>query len=197
MFLNADLSARRGEGEKISVPCGVFVFLNAEKFAFSSATKIRISVPCGVFVFLNPGCHLDHSPRHMISVPCGVFVFLNPSADFLSRILDDFRPLRGLRVSQYFVHRQRWRKVCNFRPLRGLRVSQYIISRKERRFIYYFRPLRGLRVSQFETPFLTVLLDRISVPCGVFVFLNGNKPNRKENGNDFRPLRGLRVSQCQ
>ena len=58
----------------VSVPCGVFVFLNTilqKDVVFKS-----VSVPCGVFVFLN-----TFSPTNLrmrtVSVPCGVFVFLN------------------------------------------------------------------------------------------------------------------------
>ena len=61
-----------------------------------------------------------------ISVPCGVFVFLNVSIARLSASPCDFRPLRGLRVSQLwtgYVTRD-GRIETYFRPLRGLRVSQ-------------------------------------------------------------------------
>ena len=63
---------------------------------------------------------------------------------------------------------------ARFRPLRGLRISQfshmlYVQGLLKPRF----RPLRGLRISQ-----LHILLQQlkkiiqVSVPCGVFVFLN-------------------------
>ena len=84
-----------------------------------------------------------------------------------------------------------------FRPLRGLRISQLLKDRVCAVQFRGFRPLRGLRISQFL--FLTVLLDRVSkvsVPCGVFVFLN--KVIREREHFDipgFRPLRGLRISQ--
>ena len=86
----------------VSVPCGVFVFLNyllseCINDALNGFRPLRglrisqsisnvlnvimepeVSVPCGVFVFLNSPSvpHLPDSP-FLVSVPCGVFVFLN------------------------------------------------------------------------------------------------------------------------
>ena len=83
----------------ISVPCGVFVFLN-RRSGFCDHLE-RISVPCGVFVFLNRDLALVAGGGYDISVPCGVFVFLNESDYSEDRGTEqDFRPLRGLRVSQ-------------------------------------------------------------------------------------------------
>ena len=36
---------------------------------------------------------------------------------------------------------------------------------------------------------------RVSVPCGVFVFLNEEELREERKRRIFRPLRGLRVSQ--
>ena len=82
----------------ISVPCGVFVFLNIS-YIVSDGEKFAISVPCGVFVFLNTLFHGKKEDSYIISVPCGVFVFLNAN-NFRYGTNLNFRPLRGLRVSQ-------------------------------------------------------------------------------------------------
>ena len=109
--------------------------------------------------------------------------------------------------------------VRHFRPLRGLRVSQcphtavdvdgvkrfpspagsscFSIGKNEanKKAPSYFRPLRGLRVSQCYFCSLAQSGERISVPCGVFVFLNTEERVLRYALNHFRPLRGLRVSQ--
>ena len=153
----------------------------------------------------------------MVSVPCGVFVFLNKTPESEHHDRSCFRPLRGLRISQYNITKGRCFQEC-FRPLRGLRISQYLQS-YEFTDEDSFRPLRGLRISQYiiriaerlNVPFpspagssyfsmegwakITNTKDafpspagssyfsickvvyrkqkfRVSVPCGVFVFLN-------------------------
>ena len=63
---------------------------------------VPVSVPCGVFVFLNWNIVSDGSAQYIVSVPCGVFVFLNCVLYFEHEgVTQCFRPLRGLRVSQY------------------------------------------------------------------------------------------------
>ena len=62
---------------EVSVPCGVFVFLNPRSRTTFDINKDIVSVPCGVFVFLNCLYDDDCRRRVRVSVPCGVFVFLN------------------------------------------------------------------------------------------------------------------------
>ena len=57
-----------------------------------------------------------------------------------------------------------------------------------------FRPLRGLRISQLYKRNETLGRD-VSVPCGVFVFLNHRTHCGSLCLRRFRPLRGLRISQ--
>ena len=95
---------------------------------------------------------------------------INPSRDTAG-----FRPLRGLRISQYCSYVLFATGIANkgFRPLRGLRISQCKNKSKEDKEMTSFRPLRGLRISQYDDGqiYLTPELP-VSVPCGVFVFLN-------------------------
>ena len=107
----------------VSVPYGVFVFLN-DVLAFLGCLRVAfVSVPYGVFVFLNLFNsffnikYMFPSPTGSsyfsmasntallssltVSVPYGVFVFLNVIlAVAVNRCLLCFRPLRGLRISQ-------------------------------------------------------------------------------------------------
>ena len=86
----------------------------------------------------------------MVSVPYGVFVFLNWVYLFGMHLdVGSFRPLRGLRISQ---SRQRLLQVERYRRFPSPTGSSYFSIR----FTNF--PLRGT---------LTV-----SVPYGVFVFLN-------------------------
>ena len=108
----------------VSVPCGVFVFLNRSRMCSTTGKIASVSVPCGVFVFLNstgisntgtadlfpspagssyfsiPSICAHPRRSQRVSVPCGVFVFLNAREDADNWILRRFRPLRGLRISQ-------------------------------------------------------------------------------------------------
>ena len=86
--------------EIVSVPCGVFVFLNNVLLRYARQAG-RVSVPCGVFVFLNKSFRESPARASWVSVPCGVFVFLNKEYHIEREDVEDgFRPLRGLRISQ-------------------------------------------------------------------------------------------------
>ena len=107
----------------VSVPYGVFVFLNLlraqghdlRSCGFRPLRGLRISqshsrrlhrqyptlvsVPCGVFVFLNGHRCLTNVDLMLVSVPCGVFVFLNNTEIIASEIKGQFPSPAG---SSYF-----------------------------------------------------------------------------------------------
>ena len=157
-----------------------------------------VSVPCGVFVFLNYGLKGKATKRLQFPSPAGSSYFsINCQVFPVCIRPDGFRPLRGLRISQSSSGTENGKRPSCFRPLRGLRISQSrtaiaiagaawefpspagssyfsIVMSDSLRFDWVgcFRPLRGLRISQSY-----VRLDKrievwVSVPCGVFVFLN-------------------------
>ena len=115
--------------------------------------------------------------------------------DFIDEFgIDRFRPLRGLRISQYYEPETEAEWYNGFRPLRGLRISQCEGKVVDVIQIGRFRPLRGLRISQSKMPDLCGF-TKVSVPCGVFVFLNKKPVKSTFLRLCFRPLRGLRISQ--
>ena len=60
----------------------------------------------------------------------------------------------------------------SFRPLRGLRISQSVSLNVNPTVKLCFRPLRGLRISQYKIAEEANKHVNVSVPYGVFVFLN-------------------------
>ena len=88
---------------------------------------LNVSVPYGVFVFLNDGYATTICTSVTVSVPYGVFVFLNKmTLETLEERRAGFRPLRGLRISQFPSSHETIKsfREKGFRPLRGLRISQ-------------------------------------------------------------------------
>ena len=118
--------------------------------------------------------NIFNNDRMTVSVPYGVFVFLNllraQGHDLRSC---GFRPLRGLRISQ-FGAKTKYKKMLEafpspagssyFSMCTGVYCYPHAIG---------FRPLRGLRISQLNTcGWVLQSFKTVSVPCGVFVFLN-------------------------
>ena len=180
----------------VSVPCGVFVFLNKMK-ALLIIGLVAVSVPCGVFVFLNAHIGSSTLTSFSVSVPCGVFVFLNAYHGRTNFTTELFPSPAG---SSYFSIATR------------STTSAWLNAS--------FRPLRGLRISQCSKRFANANALIVSVPCGVFVFLNDRRDEsragsfrvfpspagssyfsmeeytrRMDECYGFRPLRGLRISQ--
>ena len=131
-----------------------------------------VSVPCGVFVFLNEAG--ERGPSDVVkkvSVPCGVFVFLNVLMMVRALRVFRFRPLRGLRISQShgprIVHEAEKVSVpCGvFVFLNSLRSSckrLWSVSVPCGVFVFLNR------YERYEPQSKGI----VSVPCGVFVFLN-------------------------
>ena len=184
----------------VSVPCGVFVFLNyllsecindalngfrplrglrisqsvadvlnywEDRFGFRPLRGLRISQ-----------FYWDQQYRdsRLVSVPCGVFVFLNTQYLRTSSTLSkSFRPLRGLRISQC-ARRRRQLDITPFpSPAGSSYFSMTVCTSPDASVFASFRPLRGLRISQSISNVLNVIMEpEVSVPCGVFVFLNAH-----------------------
>ena len=163
----------------VSVPCGVFVFLNyllsecindalngfrplrglrisqsvadvlnywEDRFGFRPLRGLRISQ-----------FYWDQQYRdsRLVSVPCGVFVFLNTQYLRTSSTLSKSFRLPSPAGSSYF--------------------SMTVCTSPDASVFASFRPLRGLRISQSISNVLNVIMEpEVSVPCGVFVFLNAH-----------------------
>ena len=84
---------------------------------------MTVSVPCGVFVFLNDK-ELDDAGLGAVSVPCGVFVFLNRKYCVIKREPLRFPSPAGSSYFSIVLLLERRDAETRFRPLRGLRISQ-------------------------------------------------------------------------
>ena len=91
----------------VSVPCGVFVFLNGRRRKHDEVNGFPS--PAGSSYFSIDLSRL-HTHWFIVSVPCGVFVFLNCLTTLnVSSHRSRFRPLRGLRISQWRTYKLRYR----------------------------------------------------------------------------------------
>ena len=152
-----------------------------------------VSVPCGVFVFLNKTPESEQQDRSCFRPLRGLRISQYNITK--GRCFQEcFRPLRGLRISQY-LQSYEFTDEDSFRPLRGLRISQYIIRIAERLNVPFPSPAGSSYFSMEGWAKITNTKDafpspagssyfsickvvyrkqkfRVSVPCGVFVFLN-------------------------
>ena len=184
----------------VSVPCGVFVFLN-RNLTFFDGNCYAVSVPCGVFVFLNKiRKSMIEKWEGEVSVPCGVFVFLNRGKSSSVRNQPEFPSPAG---SSYFsillIPAPSCRGSSPFpSPAGSSYFSIHEAGYEPFRVLYAVSVPCGVFVFLNEFIGCSMIAGTaVSVPCGVFVFLNGREPTSvsKKPINCFRPLRGLRISQ--
>ena len=144
-------------------------------FASLAGSSAAVSVPCGVFVFLNCGLMGQALKKFQVSVPYGVFVFLNSVKKCILYSMQSFRPLRGLRISQFH-------SICDVIPSIEVSVPCGVfvfLNDSDARYILNGMPVSvpcGVFVFLNASTWGSLKTRRsaVSVPCGVFVFLNRN-----------------------